>query len=66
MPELFLPLESRGEEGSSMTRFAVLGLGAVVAALNISAHAMRANKNEIVRNYLPVLRKAGDRIGGLA
>ena len=49
-----------------MTRFAVLGLGAVVAALNISAHAMRANKNEIVRNYLPVLRKAGDRIGGLA
>jgi len=49
-----------------MTRFAVLGLGAVVAALNISAHTMRANKHEIVRNYLPILRKAAGRIGGLA
>lgn len=24
---------------------------------------MRANKSEMIRNYLPVLRKAGDRIG---
>jgi len=27
---------------------------------------MRANKSEMIRNYLPVLRKAADRIGGLA
>jgi len=40
--------------------------GTVVASLNVSAHAMRANKSEMIRNYLPVLRKAADRIGGLA
>jgi IclR family pca regulon transcriptional regulator len=39
--------------------------GAVIAALNVSAHAMRANKTDMLRNYLPVLRKAADRIGGL-
>jgi IclR family pca regulon transcriptional regulator len=39
--------------------------GEVIAALNVSAHAMRANKGDMVRNYLPVLRKAAERIGGL-
>lgn len=39
--------------------------GEVIAALNVSAHAMRANKSEMIRNHLPALRKAAERIGGV-
>jgi IclR family pca regulon transcriptional regulator len=40
--------------------------GAVVAALNVSAHAMRASKADMIRKYLPVLLRAAEQISGLA
>lgn len=38
--------------------------GEVIAGINVSAHAMRANKAKMLKSYLPVLRKAAEEIGG--
>lgn len=40
--------------------------GTVIASLNISAHAMRATKAEMLKSFLPVLTKAADEIAGIA
>lgn len=38
--------------------------GAVVASLNISAHAMRATKAQMLKSFLPVLKRAAEEIAG--